>query len=74
MSRTRIADLGEHLLSGRAWSGGAPIERVQVSSDGGAHWRGNRQGMSNTSVQRVESSSAEPRRISRGDQASPRAG
>ena len=101
MSRTRVADLGEHLLSGRAWSGWAPVDRVQFSSDGGASWsdaelgpadgrwawRGwrarwappqpgryvlcvraddtagnaqptdhpwNRQGMSNTSVQRVE--------------------
>ncbi|MEU8760578.1 sulfite oxidase [Streptomyces sp. NPDC048659] len=28
-----------HLLSGRAWSAHAPVRRVDVSTDGGAHWR-----------------------------------
>jgi DMSO/TMAO reductase YedYZ molybdopterin-dependent catalytic subunit len=27
------------VLSGRSWSGHAPIRRVEVSTDGGAHWR-----------------------------------
>ncbi len=37
-SRTRIVDVGTHLLTGRAWSGLAPVERVEVSVDGGATW------------------------------------
>ncbi|MEU9606587.1 sulfite oxidase [Streptomyces sp. NPDC048057] len=28
----------EHLLTGRAWSAAAPVRRVEVSMDGGAHW------------------------------------
>ncbi|MCX5414693.1 sulfite oxidase [Streptomyces sp. NBC_00059] len=28
-----------HLLTGRSWSGGAPVSRVEVSTDGGGHWR-----------------------------------
>ncbi|MFI8003171.1 sulfite oxidase [Streptomyces sp. NPDC086010] len=28
-----------HLLTGRSWSGGAPVRRVEVSTDGGAVWR-----------------------------------
>jgi len=27
------------VLSGRSWSGHAPIRRVEVSTDGGARWR-----------------------------------
>ena len=26
------------MLTGRAWSGVAPVVRVEVSDDGGAHW------------------------------------
>jgi DMSO/TMAO reductase YedYZ molybdopterin-dependent catalytic subunit len=37
-SRTRILDLGSHELTGRAWSGWAPISRVEVSVDGGLSW------------------------------------
>lgn len=28
-----------HRLTGRSWSGRAPVVRVEVSTDGGAHWR-----------------------------------
>ena len=38
MSRTRVVDVGPHELGGRAWSGWAPVERVQVSTDDGATW------------------------------------
>lgn len=38
MSRTRVVDRGDHELTGRAWSGWAPVQRVQVSADGGATW------------------------------------
>jgi sulfane dehydrogenase subunit SoxC len=38
MSRDRIVDTGEHELQGRAWSGWAPVARVEVSPDGGATW------------------------------------
>src|SRR5918995_151503 len=38
MTRTRFLDAGPCLLEGRAWSGWAPIERVEVSVDGGASW------------------------------------
>ena len=34
LSRERTADAGTHLLRGRAWSGYAPIERVEVAVDG----------------------------------------
>lgn len=27
------------LLTGRSWSGGAPVRSVEVSTDGGTHWR-----------------------------------
>ncbi|HKY25512.1 MAG TPA: sulfite oxidase [Gaiella sp.] len=37
-SRDRIVDAGVVMLEGRAWSGRAPIERVEVSVDGGATW------------------------------------
>jgi sulfane dehydrogenase subunit SoxC len=39
LSRTRLLDAGHNLLRGRAWSGRAPIARVEVSTDGGATWR-----------------------------------
>lgn len=38
LTRRRFVDVGRHLLQGRAWSGWGPIERVEVSSDGGASW------------------------------------
>ncbi|MGH3328374.1 MAG: sulfite oxidase [Streptomycetales bacterium] len=38
MSRTRFVDPGEHLLSGRAWSGNPPVTRVEVSTDDGRTW------------------------------------
>ena len=38
MSRQRIVDRGRVELFGRAWSGWAPIARVEVSVDGGASW------------------------------------
>jgi hypothetical protein len=37
-TRERRLEPGEHVLEGRAWSGRAPVERVEVSSDGGATW------------------------------------
>jgi sulfane dehydrogenase subunit SoxC len=39
MTRTRVVDTGEHVLQGRAWSGQAPVEGVQVSTDGGVTWQ-----------------------------------
>ena len=39
MSRTRFVTAGEHLVHGRAWSGWAPVARVEVSPDGGASWQ-----------------------------------
>jgi len=36
--RTRAVGAGPVPLSGRAWSGTAPIVRVEVSTDGGATW------------------------------------
>lgn len=39
-TRTRFVDAGPCALEGRAWSGRAPIERVEVSTDGGATWDG----------------------------------
>jgi hypothetical protein len=38
MSRTRVVDVGDHELVGRAWSGIAPVSRVEVSADGGVTW------------------------------------
>jgi sulfane dehydrogenase subunit SoxC len=38
MSRRRLVDAGRHLLTGRAWSGRAPVARVEVSTDGGETW------------------------------------
>jgi DMSO/TMAO reductase YedYZ molybdopterin-dependent catalytic subunit len=37
-SRARIVGPGRHLLTGRAWSGLAPVTAVEVSSDGGGDW------------------------------------
>jgi DMSO/TMAO reductase YedYZ molybdopterin-dependent catalytic subunit len=37
-SRTRVVDAGAVRLEGRAWSGRAPIVRVEVSGDAGATW------------------------------------
>jgi DMSO/TMAO reductase YedYZ molybdopterin-dependent catalytic subunit len=39
MTRARFLGIGTHELTGRAWSGQAPVTRVQVSTDGGATWR-----------------------------------
>ncbi|HEY0690751.1 MAG TPA: molybdopterin-dependent oxidoreductase, partial [Kribbella sp.] len=39
MSRHRFVPAGVVTLRGRAWSGWAPIERVEVSVDAGAHWQ-----------------------------------
>ncbi len=36
MSRARVVDAGRIELRGRAWSGQGEIERVEVSTDGGA--------------------------------------
>jgi sulfane dehydrogenase subunit SoxC len=38
LSRTRIVEAGPCTLEGRAWSGWAAIDRVDVSSDGGRSW------------------------------------
>jgi sulfane dehydrogenase subunit SoxC len=38
LSRTRFLDAGTVLIEGRAWSGWAPIERVEMSVDGGQTW------------------------------------
>ena len=38
MTRTRFVDAGPLTLTGRAWSGWAPIEWVEVSADGGRTW------------------------------------
>ena len=37
-TRARHAGLGPHTITGRAWSGGGEIERVQLSDDGGFSW------------------------------------
>jgi DMSO/TMAO reductase YedYZ molybdopterin-dependent catalytic subunit len=39
MSRHRFVPAGTVNLQGRAWSGWAPIERVEVSVDAGAYWQ-----------------------------------
>ena len=36
--RTRFVEAGPYLLEGRAWSGWAPIVKVEVSVDGGQSW------------------------------------
>jgi DMSO/TMAO reductase YedYZ molybdopterin-dependent catalytic subunit len=38
LTRERTVPAGECLLEGRAWSGLGPVERVEVSDDGGATW------------------------------------
>ena len=38
MTRERNVPAGEVLLEGRAWSGLAPVEAVEVSADGGETW------------------------------------
>jgi sulfane dehydrogenase subunit SoxC len=38
MSRNRFVAPGQHELSGRAWSGLAPVTRVEVSVNGGHSW------------------------------------
>jgi DMSO/TMAO reductase YedYZ molybdopterin-dependent catalytic subunit len=38
MSRTRVLRPGPCRLEGRAWSGFAPVTRVEVTTDGGASW------------------------------------
>jgi DMSO/TMAO reductase YedYZ molybdopterin-dependent catalytic subunit len=38
MTRERLLDAGPCRLEGRAWSGWGPVERVEVSTDGGATW------------------------------------
>jgi sulfane dehydrogenase subunit SoxC len=43
-TRHRVVERGEVELDGRAWSGVAPIERVEVSVDGGETWRDARLG------------------------------
>ena len=37
-TRARLLDPGPVVLEGRAWSGHAPVARVEVSTDGGATW------------------------------------
>jgi DMSO/TMAO reductase YedYZ molybdopterin-dependent catalytic subunit len=39
-TRTRYLESGPCVVEGRAWSGGGPIERVEVSVDGGGTWGG----------------------------------
>ena len=38
LTRTRYVEAGPCVLEGRAWSGSGPIERVEVSADGGRTW------------------------------------
>ena len=38
MSRLRFVERATHLIEGRAWSGRAPIARVDFSADGGESW------------------------------------
>ncbi|MEU9028814.1 sulfite oxidase [Streptomyces sp. NPDC048383] len=38
MSRARVVRPGPVRLEGRAWSGGGPVVRVEVSTDGGTSW------------------------------------
>jgi len=39
LTRERFLAAGECTLEGRAWSGTAPVERVEVSVDGGRSWK-----------------------------------
>jgi len=43
-TRSRVVERGTIALTGRAWSGWAPIAGVEVSVDGGATWHGARIG------------------------------
>lgn len=38
LTRVRTLDAGPLTLRGRAWSGWGPVDRVEVSTDGGASW------------------------------------
>ena len=38
MSRARVVRPGAYEIEGRAWSGWAPVTRVELSTDGGATW------------------------------------
>jgi DMSO/TMAO reductase YedYZ molybdopterin-dependent catalytic subunit len=38
LTRARVLDAGPCRLEGRAWSGWAPVQRVEVSVDGGESW------------------------------------
>jgi len=38
MTRSRVVGAGAVELQGRAWSGSGPIQRVEVSADGGSSW------------------------------------
>ena len=38
LTRARVLDAGPCVLRGRAWSGWAPVQRVEVSVDGGSSW------------------------------------
>jgi sulfane dehydrogenase subunit SoxC len=38
LTRERIVNLGPCALEGRAWSGAAPVDAVEVSDDGGRTW------------------------------------
>jgi DMSO/TMAO reductase YedYZ molybdopterin-dependent catalytic subunit len=38
-SRGRFLPPGRHVLRGRAWSGRAPVAKVEVTTDGGGSWR-----------------------------------
>jgi len=38
LTRSRVVDRGPCTLRGRAWSGWGPVERVEVSTDGGRTW------------------------------------
>jgi DMSO/TMAO reductase YedYZ molybdopterin-dependent catalytic subunit len=38
MTRRRFVPVGRHTIEGRAWSGWAPVESVEVSVDGGEEW------------------------------------
>lgn len=40
MSRTRVLREGRTLVEGRAWSGWAPVDLVEISTDGGDTWTG----------------------------------
>jgi DMSO/TMAO reductase YedYZ molybdopterin-dependent catalytic subunit len=38
MSRTRFVEPSTHLIEGRAWSGRAPVTKVEFSADAGTSW------------------------------------